>query len=161
MTDPVARKRYVEAFERSDFDAMLNYYKRNYPAAIGAASGRAAAVPEGHGAGADVPRSRRIARCTGTDSPGTWDWVEKDLTIVTIPGAGHFVQQDAAELVTSTMQWWLAMRVRADVVGFFAPVVSKQGQRYKIGWPSAGPASSVASLLPGGHSGPAGQASLE
>ena len=41
---------------------------------------------------------------------GTWDWLEKDLTLVTIPGAGHFVQQDAAELVTSTMKWWLAMR---------------------------------------------------
>jgi hypothetical protein len=24
---------------------------------------------------------------------GTWDWVEKDLTLVTVPGAGHFVQQ--------------------------------------------------------------------
>ena len=43
---------------------------------------------------------------------GTWKWVEKDLTLVTVPGAGHFVQQDAAELVTSTMQWWLAMRNR-------------------------------------------------
>ncbi|HEU4693722.1 MAG TPA: alpha/beta hydrolase, partial [Vicinamibacterales bacterium] len=43
---------------------------------------------------------------------GTWDWVEKDLTIVTVPGAGHFVQQDAAELVTSTMQSWLAMRLK-------------------------------------------------
>ena len=29
--DPAARKRYVEAFQRSDFEAMLNYYKRNYP----------------------------------------------------------------------------------------------------------------------------------
>ncbi len=26
----------------------------------------------------------------------------------TIPGAGHFVQQDAADLVTRTMQSWLA-----------------------------------------------------
>ena len=31
VKDPAARKRYVEAFERSDFEAMLNYYKRNYP----------------------------------------------------------------------------------------------------------------------------------
>jgi pimeloyl-ACP methyl ester carboxylesterase len=43
---------------------------------------------------------------------GTWNWLEKDLTLVTIPGAGHFVQQDAAELVTSTMEWWLSMRAR-------------------------------------------------
>jgi pimeloyl-ACP methyl ester carboxylesterase len=38
--------------------------------------------------------------------------VEQDLTLVTIPGAGHFVQQDAAELVTATMQSWLTARAR-------------------------------------------------
>ena len=38
---------------------------------------------------------------------GTWDWMEKDLTLTTVPGAGHFVQQDAAELVTKTMRAWL------------------------------------------------------
>lgn len=37
----------------------------------------------------------------------TWNWVEKDLTLVTIPGAGHFVQQDAADLVTKTIVGWL------------------------------------------------------
>ena len=37
----------------------------------------------------------------------TWEWLEQDLTLVTIPGAGHFVQQDASTLVTETMQWWL------------------------------------------------------
>ncbi len=31
----------------------------------------------------------------------------KDLTLVTISGAGHFVQQDASELVTKTMKSWL------------------------------------------------------
>jgi pimeloyl-ACP methyl ester carboxylesterase len=50
VRDPAARKRYVEAFERSDFDAMLNYYKRNTDAA---------GVAEGEDAGAHVPRSRR------------------------------------------------------------------------------------------------------
>ena len=37
----------------------------------------------------------------------TWDWLEKDLTLVTIPGAGHFVQQDASDLVTRSMKMWL------------------------------------------------------
>ena len=41
---------------------------------------------------------------------GTWNWLEKDLTLVTVPGAGHFVQQDAPDLVTNTMRWWLSMR---------------------------------------------------
>ena len=31
VTDPEARAKYVEAFRRSDFEAMLNYYKCNYP----------------------------------------------------------------------------------------------------------------------------------
>jgi pimeloyl-ACP methyl ester carboxylesterase len=111
VTDPVARKRYVEAFERSDFDAMLNYYKRNYPAASGPGLAEPAPFPKVtvpvllfHGLGDRALHRNGLA--------GTWDWVDKDLTIVTVPGAGHFVQHDAAELVTSTMQWWLAMRLK-------------------------------------------------
>lgn len=41
---------------------------------------------------------------------GTWEWVEKDLTIVTVPGASHFVQQDAAQFVANAMVDWLARR---------------------------------------------------
>ena len=37
----------------------------------------------------------------------TWNWIDADLTLVTIPGAGHFVQQDASDLVTRTMVAWL------------------------------------------------------
>jgi len=37
-----------------------------------------------------------------------WEWIEKDLTLVTIPGAGHFVQQDASDMVTQNMKKWLA-----------------------------------------------------
>jgi pimeloyl-ACP methyl ester carboxylesterase len=111
VKDPVARKRYVEAFERSDFDAMLNYYKRNYPAASGAALPPPPPLPK-----VTVP----VLMFPGLDDralhrnglSGTWDWLEKDLTLVTVPGAGHFIQQDAADLVTSTMRWWLAMRVK-------------------------------------------------
>lgn len=31
VSDPAAREKYVEAFERSSFDGMLAYYKQNYP----------------------------------------------------------------------------------------------------------------------------------
>jgi epoxide hydrolase 4 len=37
----------------------------------------------------------------------TWDWMGADLTLVTIPGAGHLVQQDASDLVTRMMRAWL------------------------------------------------------
>ena len=109
VTDPAARKRYVEAFGRSDFEAMLNYYKRNYPATSGAA---APPVPEFPKVKAPVLMFHGLAdRALHSDGlSGTWNWVEKDFTLVTIPGASHFVQQDAADLVSSTMKWWLAAR---------------------------------------------------
>ena len=33
----------------------------------------------------------------------------KDLTLVTIPDAGHFVQNDAPDLVSKTMRAWLSI----------------------------------------------------
>lgn len=111
VRDPEARKRYVEAFERSDFEAMLNYYKRNYPSTSGAETPPLPQLPTVkapvlmfHGLGDRALHSDGLS--------GTWNWVEQDLTLVTIPGAGHFVQQDAAELVTATMQSWLTARAR-------------------------------------------------
>jgi pimeloyl-ACP methyl ester carboxylesterase len=38
----------------------------------------------------------------------TWQWMDKDLTLVTVPNAGHWVQQDAADLVSKTMKAWLS-----------------------------------------------------
>ena len=109
VTDPAARARYVEAFKQSDFEGMLNFYKRNYPTTSGPDLPPAPEMPKVampvlmfHGLNDQALHSDALS--------GTWNWLEKDLTLVTVPGAGHFVQQDAAELVTSTMQWWLSMR---------------------------------------------------
>ena len=111
VTDPAARKRYVEAFQRSDFEAMLNYYRRNYPRETGEAAPPAPQLPK-----VTVPvlmfHGLKDTALHSDGLSGTWNWVEQDLTLVTIPGAGHFVQQDAAELVTSTMESWLSMRTR-------------------------------------------------
>ena len=109
VTDAAARRRYVEAFQRSDFDAMLNYYKRNYPRDSGAGMPAPPEMPKVkapvlmfHGL-----EDRALHRA---GLSGTWDWLEKDLTLVTIPGAGHFVQQDASDIVNTTMRWWLLAR---------------------------------------------------
>jgi len=38
---------------------------------------------------------------------GTWQWLSAPLTLVTIPGVGHFVQQDASAEVTKAIRDWL------------------------------------------------------
>ena len=105
VTDAAAKKKYLEAFERSDFEAMLNLYKKNYPRPP-------YELPK---EGPRVKVACPVLLIHGLDDNallagalnGTWNWIESDLTLVTIPGAGHFVQQDAADLVTRSMASWL------------------------------------------------------
>ena len=104
VRDPKARKKYVEAFKRSSIDAMLNYYKANYPREPYAVSKREfpkvkCPVLMFHGL-----KDRYLL--SGALN-GTWNWIDRDLTLITIPSSGHFVQQDAAELVTKRMVKWL------------------------------------------------------
>ena len=110
VADEAARARYMEAFERSDFEAMLHYYKANYPRAGAGDAGLAPPSP---------PKVQMpVLMFHGLDDQallpaalnGTWNWLERDLTLVTVPGAGHFVQQDAADLVSATMRSWLLQR---------------------------------------------------
>ena len=104
IKDPAAKPRYVEAFRRSDFEAMLNYYKRNYPR-----------EPYAEDPSPLVKVQCPVLLIHGLKDQalladalnGTWNWIEKDLTLVTIPEADHWVQQDAADLVTRTMVSWL------------------------------------------------------
>ena len=101
------RAKYVEAFKRSDFEAMLNYYKKNYPR-----------MPYKEDTSPVVRVQAPVLMFHGLNDRallpaalnGTWKWVGKDLTLVTVPGAGHFVQQDASELVSRTMKMWLKLK---------------------------------------------------
>ena len=96
------RTRYVEAFRKSDFEAMLNYYKRNYPRAP-------YAVPE-------LPQVRcPVLQFHGVKDKallpgaldGTWQWVDASWTLVTLPNAGHWAQWDEAATVSTTTLKWL------------------------------------------------------
>src|SRR6266478_888643 len=105
VKDPEAKKKYIEAFKRSDFEAMLNYYKRNYPR-----------EPYTEDTSPVIKVKMPVLMIHGLNDTAllagalnnTWEWLEKDLTLVTIPGAGHFVQQDASDLVTRSIKMWLA-----------------------------------------------------
>lgn len=105
LPDPALKEKYVQAWQRSDFEAMLHYYQRNYPR-----------EPYVEATAPVVKVQAPVLMIHGLADPyllpgalnNTWEWVEKDLTLVTIPGAGHFVQQEAADLVTRTIRSWLA-----------------------------------------------------
>ena len=104
VKDPEAKKKYIEAFKRSDLEAMLNYYKANYPREPYTEDPAPAVKTQMpvlmiHGLGDTALLSGALNN--------TWDWMGKDLTLVTIPGSSHFVQQDASELVSRTMKAWL------------------------------------------------------
>lgn len=104
VKDPAAKEKYVEAFKRSDFEAMLNYYKRNYPR-----------EPYQEDTSPLVKVKCPVLMIHGLADTAllsgalndNWNYVEKDLTLVTIPGANHFVQQDASEMVTRSIKMWL------------------------------------------------------
>ena len=107
VRDEDARKHYIEAFRRSSFTGMLNYYKANYP--------REPYTEHW----IDLPAIQcPVLMIHGLQDnallPGglndTWNWVENELTLVTLPNADHWVQQDASEKVTSTMLRWLVER---------------------------------------------------
>jgi len=109
VKDPEARKKYFEAFKRSSMEGMLNYYKANYPK-----------EPYEYSEDMTYPKVKcpvlmfhglkDTALLPGALN-GTWNWIDNDLTLVTIPESGHFVQQDAADKVTRCMSAWLKLQM--------------------------------------------------
>jgi epoxide hydrolase 4 len=105
VKDPVARERYVEALRRSDIEAMLNYYKQNYPR-----------PPYREDPSPVIKVRAPVLQIHGLKDQfllapalnNTWEWLENTWTLLTIPNAEHFVQHDAAELVSRTILSWLA-----------------------------------------------------
>ena len=83
---------------------MLNYYKRNYPR-----------EPYTEDTSPLVKVKCPVLMIHGLKDTAlgqaalnsNWQYVEQDFTLVTVPGAGHFVQQDASELVTRSIRAWL------------------------------------------------------
>ena len=108
VADQDARQKYVNAFEKSSFDGMLAYYKQNYPR-TSSDNQETPSTPQ-----LNIPLLVfHGLQDTALHSDGlnnTWDWNDMDTTIVSVPTANHFVQQDAAELVTTTLKWWLMAR---------------------------------------------------
>ena len=96
---------YVEAFKRTDINAALAFYRMNYPSPP-------------YTKGPELPPLKmRVLLIHGLGDTallapavdGTWRWVDAPFEMVTIPGAGHFVQRDAADEVSHTLVNWLSL----------------------------------------------------
>ncbi len=99
-----ARGKYLEAMKRSSMEGMLNYYKANYPR-------EPYEMPSGDNPKVKCPvlmiHGLRDTALLAAGLSGTWDWVDNELTLVTIPTADHFVQHDAPDRVTEVITRWL------------------------------------------------------
>jgi pimeloyl-ACP methyl ester carboxylesterase len=108
VTDPEMKPKYVEAFKQSSFAGMMNYYRANYPAGNNAPPANAPppAFPK-----ITVPvlvmHGMKDTALLSYGHNDTWDQVAKDTTVVMLPDAGHFIQQDAADLVNAQVRSWL------------------------------------------------------
>jgi len=102
---PVVHERYKTAMAQSYRDGMLNYYRANYAlVADGGLDPVQVEVPvlQFHG-----------LTDTAVDKDGlrdTWNWIDSDYTLVTLPGVGHWVQREGAAVVNATMRAWLLAR---------------------------------------------------
>jgi epoxide hydrolase 4 len=112
IQDPALKEKYIEAFKRSSFSGMMNYYRANYPREVGPGAKRPF-VPE-NPAPINVPllviHGMKDTALLSAGHSGTWDKAAKDTTLVMVPNAGHFVQFDAADLVNKTIRNWLDVR---------------------------------------------------
>jgi len=103
------RDRYIEAFERSSMSGMIAYYQQNYPEMPPWTGSETLALPVTTKVQAPVlifhGLEDQALHPNGLNQ--TWEWLEAEMTLMTLPGAGHFVHRDKASVVSSTMLTWL------------------------------------------------------
>lgn len=105
VQDPAEKPKYVEAFKRSSFAGMMNYYRANYPSA-----------PDPNAPPQVFPKinvpvlvihGMKDQALLSMGHNDTWDQVSQDTTLLMVPNANHFVQHDAPALVDGTIRAWL------------------------------------------------------
>ena len=102
--DPALRERYEEAFERSSLEAMMNYYRANYPR-----------PPYSEDTSPVIKVMCPVLIIHGLEDTAhvpatlnsTWAWLESDLTMVTVPEAGHRSHIDRPDFVNRAIRAWL------------------------------------------------------
>ena len=111
---PEVHRMRMEAYKRSSFDAMINFYKANWPRApysmtMNIVGGNLSNYPK-----VKVPtlivfgREDRPVVVEGLND--LWQWVDQELTMVVVPGVGHNPQWEVPEYTTPRVLDWLQAR---------------------------------------------------
>ena len=104
-SDVATREKYTQAMQHSSIEAMVDYYRQNYPH-----------EPYAPDTSPVVKVQAPVLMIHGLDDAfllpgaldGTWQWVDNQLTIVTLPHVGHFVLRDAPTQVIPVVRTWLS-----------------------------------------------------
>jgi epoxide hydrolase 4 len=111
---PEVHKMRREAARRSSFDAMINFYKANWPRApysldMPAIGGRLSDYPKVKSPTL-VVYGREDVPLVVSGLNDLWNWVDNELTLLVVPGAGHGPHSEVPEFVTPRIVDWLAAR---------------------------------------------------
>jgi pimeloyl-ACP methyl ester carboxylesterase len=107
VRDPLAREQYIEAFQRSSVEGMLNHYRANYSSTSGTAEFRRTQRTYEVKCPVLLIHGLKDDRVALKSLDGNWAWVKNELSVVTLPRAGHFVHHDAADFLSQRVLRWL------------------------------------------------------
>lgn len=110
IKDPAKKAEQIQALKRSDFAAMMNYYRANYPRGTTDAASALPPEPQRVKVPTLVIHGVKDTSLNAAGHSGTWNYIDADTTIVMAPTAGHFVQHDAEALVNASVRDWLKAR---------------------------------------------------
>jgi epoxide hydrolase 4 len=109
---PEVHRMRLEALRRSSFDAMINFYKANWPRApysldMAALGGHVGDFPK-----VKVPTlvvyGREDVPLVVSGLNDLWNWVDNELTLLVVPGSGHNPHYEFPAFVTPRIMDWLA-----------------------------------------------------
>lgn len=111
VKDSEVKVKYVEAFNQSDIDAMIGYYKANYPTTENLKNESFVKNFSKQLPNVKIPvliiHGKEDTYQSATQHNNAWDYVDAELVIAIVPGASHFVHVDAVERVNTIMSGWL------------------------------------------------------
>ncbi|MEP1094839.1 MAG: alpha/beta hydrolase [Cyclobacteriaceae bacterium] len=111
VTDQDAKVHYRTAFERSDKEAMINYYKANYPTRenLKKASfrNRNSTLPN-LTMPVMVVHGKKDQYLPLDGHAYTWNFVDNEFSMHVFDNAGHFIQQDKSEELTELIREFIS-----------------------------------------------------